>query len=37
VLAIAAAVLIIGIIYDDIKLKLMMQNRNQNDDNNNGI
>lgn len=37
VLAIAAAVLIIGIIYDDIKLKLMMQNRNQNDDKKNGI
>ncbi len=31
VLAIAATVLIIGIIYDDLKLKLMMQNRNQND------
>ena len=30
VLVIAAAVLIIGIIYDDLKLKLMMQNRNQN-------
>jgi uncharacterized membrane protein YoaK (UPF0700 family) len=32
VLAIAAAVLIIGTIYDDLKLKLMMKNRNQNDD-----
>lgn len=30
VLAIAASVLIIGIIYDDIKLKLIMQNRSQN-------
>lgn len=29
VLAIAATVLIIGIIYDDLKLKLMRQNRNQ--------
>ncbi len=36
VLAIAAAVLIIGIIYDDLKLKLIMQNRNQNEGNNNG-
>jgi len=32
VLAIAAAVLIIGVLYDDLKLKLMMQNRNHNDD-----
>ena len=31
-LAIAAAVLIIGIIYDDIKLKLIRQNRNQNNE-----
>lgn len=31
VLAIAAIVLVIGIIYDDLKLKLMRQNRNQND------
>lgn len=30
VLAIAATILIIGIIYDDLKLKLTMQNRNQN-------
>lgn len=30
VLAIAATVLIFGIIYDDLKLKLMRQNRNQN-------
>ncbi|MEY3236918.1 MAG: hypothetical protein RI883_1019 [Bacteroidota bacterium] len=37
VLVIAAAVLIIGIIYDDLKLKIMRQNRNQNDDNKNGI
>ncbi|MFA6060703.1 MAG: YoaK family protein [Taibaiella sp.] len=29
VLAIAATILIIGIIYDDLKLKLMIQNRNQ--------
>jgi len=32
VLAIAAAVLIIGIIYDDLKLRSMMKNRNQNAD-----
>ncbi len=37
VLAIAATVLIIGIIYDDLKLKLMRQNRNQNDEKKNGI
>jgi len=37
VLSIAAAVLIIGIIYDDLKLKLMLQNRNQNDAKKNGI
>jgi len=37
VLSIAAAVLIIGIIYDDLKLKLMLQNRNQNDTKKNGI
>lgn len=33
VLAIAATVLIIGIIYNDLKLKIMIQNRNQNEDN----
>ncbi|MEJ5995929.1 YoaK family protein [Pedobacter sp. Du54] len=32
VLAIAAAVLIIGILYDDLKLKLLLQNRHKNDD-----
>ena len=37
VLVIAAAVLIIGIIYDDLKLKLMMQNRNQNNNENHCI
>jgi uncharacterized membrane protein YoaK (UPF0700 family) len=37
VLAIAATVLIIGITYDDLKLKFMIQNRNQNDDKKNGI
>ena len=37
VLVIAAAVLIIGIIYDDLKLKLMMQNRNQNNNGNHCI
>jgi uncharacterized membrane protein YoaK (UPF0700 family) len=37
VLAIAATVLIIGILYDDLKLKLIMQNRRKNDDNKNGI
>jgi uncharacterized membrane protein YoaK (UPF0700 family) len=37
VLAIASTVLIIGIIYDDLKLKIMRKNRNQNDDKNNGI
>jgi uncharacterized membrane protein YoaK (UPF0700 family) len=31
VLAIAATVLIIGIIYDELKLKLIIQNRSQND------
>ena len=36
VLAIAATVLIIGIIYDDLKLKLM-QNRSHNDENKNGL
>jgi uncharacterized membrane protein YoaK (UPF0700 family) len=33
VLAIAATILIIGIIYDDLKLKLIRQNRNQKNDN----
>ncbi len=33
VLAIAATILIIGIIYDDLKLKLIRQNRNQKSDN----
>jgi uncharacterized membrane protein YoaK (UPF0700 family) len=37
VLAIAAVVLIIGILYDGLKLKLMLQNRHNNDDNKNGI
>src|SRR5690606_21122423 len=37
VLAIAATVLIIGILYDDLKLKLIMQTRHNNDDNKNGI
>jgi uncharacterized membrane protein YoaK (UPF0700 family) len=37
VLAIAATILIIGITYDDLKLKFMIQNRNQNDDKKNGI
>ena len=37
VLAIAATVLIIGIIYDDLKLKLIMQNRNNNKDKKNGL
>jgi len=37
VLAIAATILIIGILYDDLKLKLIMQNRHINDDNKNGI
>ena len=32
VLSIAAIVLIIGIVYDQLKLRLMMQNRNQNID-----
>ncbi|MCE2743781.1 MAG: DUF1275 domain-containing protein [Fluviicola sp.] len=32
VLAIAATILIIGIIYDDLKLKLIRQNRNQKND-----
>lgn len=32
VLAIAATVLLVGVIYDDLKLKIMMQNRNQDDD-----
>jgi VanZ family protein len=32
VLAIAAAVLIIGVIYDDLKLKIIMQTRNHNED-----
>jgi uncharacterized membrane protein YoaK (UPF0700 family) len=33
VLAIAGTILLIGIIYDDLKLKLMMQNRHQGDEN----
>jgi len=37
VLAIAASVLIIGISFDDLKLKLIMQNRHNNDDNKNDI
>jgi uncharacterized membrane protein YoaK (UPF0700 family) len=37
VLAIAATVLIIGIIYDDLKLKLIMQNRSHNDEYKNSI
>jgi uncharacterized membrane protein YoaK (UPF0700 family) len=37
VLAIAAIVLIIGIIYDNLKLKLMIQNRNHNNSKKNGI
>jgi uncharacterized membrane protein YoaK (UPF0700 family) len=32
VLAIAAAVLIMGVIYDDLKLKIIMQTRNHNED-----
>lgn len=37
ILAIAATVLIIGIIYDDLKLKLISQNRTHDDDKKNGI
>ena len=37
VLAIAATILIIGIIYDDIKLKFILQNRHQNDENKNAV
>jgi len=37
VLAIAATVLIVVILYDDLKLKLIMQNRHNNDDNKDGI
>jgi uncharacterized membrane protein YoaK (UPF0700 family) len=37
VLIIASTLLIIGIIYDDLILKIMRQKRNQNDDNKNGI
>ena len=37
VLAIAANILIIGIIYDDIKLKFILQNRHQNDENKNAV
>jgi uncharacterized membrane protein YoaK (UPF0700 family) len=37
VLAIAASVLIIGISFDDLKLKLILQNRHNNDDNKNDI
>ena len=36
VLAIAAAFLIVGIIYDELKLKIITQNRNQNDHDKNG-
>lgn len=36
VLAIAGAILLIGIVYDDLKLKLIMQSRHLNDENNNG-
>ena len=35
VLAIAGAILLIGIVYDDLKLKLIMQSRHLNDENNN--
>lgn len=37
VLAIAGTILLIGIIYDDLKLKLIRQNRHQDDGNKNGI
>jgi uncharacterized membrane protein YoaK (UPF0700 family) len=37
VLAIAGTILLIGIIYDDLKLKLLMQNRNHSDENKNGL
>ncbi|MBK6986299.1 MAG: DUF1275 domain-containing protein [Bacteroidetes bacterium] len=37
VLAIAATILIIGIIYDDIKLKFILQNRHQNEENKNAV
>ena len=37
VLAIAATILIIGIIYDDIKLKFILQNIHQNDENKNAV
>lgn len=37
VLAIAASVLIIGISFDHLKLKIIMQNRHYNDDNKNNI
>lgn len=37
VLAIAATVLLVGVIYDDLKLKIMKQNRNQDDDNKNAL
>ncbi len=37
VLAIAGIILLIGIIYDDLKLKLIIQNRHQSDSNKNGI
>lgn len=37
ILAIAATVLIIGIIYDDLKLKLILQNKSHNDEVKNGI
>ncbi len=35
VLAFAGAILLIGIVYDDLKLKLIMQSRHLNDENNN--
>lgn len=37
VLAIAGAILLIGIIYDDLKLKLIIQNRHSNDGNKHGM
>lgn len=37
VLAIAGTILLIGILYDDIKLRILLQKRNHSDENNNDI